>query len=169
MWQVPLIAMTLTGGLWYGVSASTLEVEARVGLLTVATLANAALGGLVLPRVRNVMAAHLAKMKEFYPNGFPVTKPSSIPVFGGDRGTMRVYAGLLLIAAFLSGAAAVQVFRGKMGMRDGSQQKTDMGLMPDADSHEDVSLDARPLGDPANASDAAPPMSEPAQSGATAP
>jgi hypothetical protein len=102
MWQVPLIATSLTGGLWYGVANSGLHQLARGSLLLLATLANAALGLLVLPRVRSVMDAHLKSMKEFHSKSFPVAPPSWVPFFGKERGTMRVYAALLSIAAALS-------------------------------------------------------------------
>lgn len=63
MWQVPVIAMTLTGGLWFG--------AARVGdmpgfqylLLLLAVLSNVGLA-IVLTRVRHV-GQYLEAMKAF--------------------------------------------------------------------------------------------------------
>jgi hypothetical protein len=114
MWQVPLIAMSLTGGLWYGVSNISLHQKARLGLLILAAFANAALGLLVLPRVRRVMEGHLVKMRDFYPAGFPVPKESWVPIFGGNGGMMKVYALLLSTAAVMSAYAAREIWLGGM-------------------------------------------------------
>src|ERR1041384_2643397 len=110
MWQVPLIAMSLTGGLWYGVSNSATPKMARLGLLLLAAIANAGLGGLVLPRVRNVMEAHLEKMKDFHVPGNPTPRDLTyLKWYGGSRGTMRVYATLLLLASAMSTIAWILV------------------------------------------------------------
>ena len=57
MWQVPIIAMTLTGGLWYGVATlGAVQAGVRMALLLFGAAANIALI-LVIQRVRFVMAA----------------------------------------------------------------------------------------------------------------
>jgi hypothetical protein len=118
MWQVPLIATSLTGGLWYGVANGALNKAGRFGLLLLAALADFGLGALVLPRVRNVMQAHLDDMAKFY----PTSKPKELDLFvlrkggwfGENRGAMRVYALLLLLASLMSVVAAVYVLTGSI-------------------------------------------------------
>lgn len=69
MWQVPVLAMTLTGGLWFGVS----KIEDRP-LLAVMLLLTAVVGNLtisvILLRFRFVMSCYLAWLEEAYPAGF---------------------------------------------------------------------------------------------------
>ena len=54
MWQIPLISMTLTGGLWFGVSRVDGQPLFQIALLLMATIGNAALF-LVIQRLRYVM------------------------------------------------------------------------------------------------------------------
>ncbi|WP_017963189.1 hypothetical protein [Rhizobium leguminosarum] len=69
MWQVPLVAMTVTGGLWYaafdldGAQSYKRALFALSGVLDLSLV-------FVLIRVRYVMGAYLEKMKAFHPNGF---------------------------------------------------------------------------------------------------
>jgi len=107
MWQVPVIAMTLTGGLWYGVA--TLN-EMKAGIKTLLLLL-AALGDLafivVLVRVRAVMAAYLEKIKDFNPGSFPAAAvPGSVWSFlgkeltaKGEKVVVRTFSILLGLAA----------------------------------------------------------------------
>src|SRR6266568_1142762 len=68
MWQVPIIAMTLTGGLWFGVAKIDVQ-SAQCALLALAVLGNSGLIA-VLHRTRFVMAKYLVKIEEFYPKAF---------------------------------------------------------------------------------------------------
>ncbi|KEO54660.1 class I SAM-dependent methyltransferase [Thioclava pacifica] len=69
MWQIPVLAMTLTGGLWFGVSkiednrllASLLLLTAVVGNLTLSV---------ILYRFRFVMRRYLAWLRDVHPDGF---------------------------------------------------------------------------------------------------
>lgn len=69
MWQIPVLAMTLTGGLWFGVSkiedrplfVSMLLLTAVIGNLTLAA---------ALVRFRFVMGCYLTWLKKAYPPGF---------------------------------------------------------------------------------------------------
>lgn len=69
MWQIPVLAMTLTGGLWFGVS-KTLESP----ILTSALLATACVGNviliLVLVRFRHVMECYLQWLRKSYAPGY---------------------------------------------------------------------------------------------------
>lgn len=73
MWQIPLLAMTLTGGLWYAVATTPdLPRSAQNGLLILAGAADLALV-LVLARIRFVMEGYIEKAKGFYEAGHPNT------------------------------------------------------------------------------------------------
>lgn len=69
MWQIPLIAMTLTGGLWFGVSRSDASPVLQLSLLGLAAVGNAVLI-VVLGRLRYIMGEYLDWLKAFYPAGF---------------------------------------------------------------------------------------------------
>lgn len=74
MWQIPLLAMTLTGGLWYAVATTPdLPRSAQNGLLILAGIADLALV-LVLARIRFVMEGYIEKAKDFYEAGHPNTR-----------------------------------------------------------------------------------------------
>lgn len=64
MWQIPLIAMTLTGGLWFGVSKADSSPLFQVCLLGLATAGNLGLL-IVLQRLRYVMQEYLGWLKRF--------------------------------------------------------------------------------------------------------
>lgn len=116
MWQVPTIAMTLTGGLWYGVT--TLQDEGhyvfRVLLLLLAVVSDLAFI-VVLLRVRAVTRAYLAKIKEFDPGSFPDTTYSgSFFAFlsdeiaaKGEDVVVRTFSCLLALAAIGSAVALI--------------------------------------------------------------
>ncbi|MCX8999993.1 methyltransferase domain-containing protein [Rhizobiaceae bacterium BDR2-2] len=69
MWQIPLIAMTLTGGLWFGVSKSEASPLFQISLLALAAVANLGLL-VVLFRLRYVMQRHLDWLEAFNAAGF---------------------------------------------------------------------------------------------------
>lgn len=69
MWQIPVLAMTLTGGLWFGVSRII-----ENSILVTVLLATAVVGNMillaVLMRFRHVMGCYLAWLRAAYPSGF---------------------------------------------------------------------------------------------------
>lgn len=71
MWQIPLIAMTLTGGLWFGVSS--LSKEDALALLRPGLLLLAGVGDLllivVLERLRHIVSEYLLWLQAAVPNG----------------------------------------------------------------------------------------------------
>lgn len=73
MWQIPLIAMTLTGGLWFGVSRPDTTPVFQFFLLGLAAAGNLVLI-VVLIRLRYIMAEYLAWQEKFYPDGFVAAK-----------------------------------------------------------------------------------------------
>jgi hypothetical protein len=73
MWKVPLLAMTLTGGLWFAVATTpTLTRPAQIGFMLLAAIANIALV-LVLARIRFVMQGYIERVELFYEEGRPRT------------------------------------------------------------------------------------------------
>lgn len=69
MWQIPILAMTLTGGLWFGVSTLNDNPALVTILLMTAFFGNLALS-VVLYRFRNVMQCYLDWLKKADPEGF---------------------------------------------------------------------------------------------------
>ncbi|WP_430436047.1 class I SAM-dependent methyltransferase [Oceanibaculum nanhaiense] len=69
MWQIPVLAMTLTGGLWFGVSKIEHRPLLTIMLLLTAVLSNITLS-IILLRFRFVMSRYLAWLKDAYPPGF---------------------------------------------------------------------------------------------------
>jgi hypothetical protein len=99
MWQVPIIAMTLTGGLWFG-ATKVLEMRAaQYALLFLACVGNAGLV-VVLKRTRFVMGEYLNKIKEFHPDGY--VDASRGGFLEGNKVVMRTFATLLALSAIMS-------------------------------------------------------------------
>lgn len=93
-WQIPLIMMTLNGGLWYSVASLDLSETAQRGVLWFAVLANLVMVA-GLWRLRNVMAGLLIQIHRY--QGTAAT--------GRPRIIQVMFSMLLLAAAF--GAAVV--------------------------------------------------------------
>src|SRR4051812_31335852 len=73
--QVPALAMTLTGGLWFGAGVTSgLPVEFRFALLIFAGLCDLALI-LATLRIRDVFESYLEKIKQFCPQSFASGTP----------------------------------------------------------------------------------------------
>src|SRR5690242_7345387 len=71
MWQVPTIALTLTGGLWYAVATlKGVDAQLRAGLLLFGAIGNFALA-MMVSRVRDVLGAYLDKISQFNPDSYP--------------------------------------------------------------------------------------------------
>lgn len=98
MWQIPAIAMTLTGGLWFG--ASIVEVKHFTYLLlSLAAIGNTGLA-LALHRMRFLIGEHLKKMREFHPTGFVEGEGGGL--FEGRKVVVRTFQALLLLSAVIS-------------------------------------------------------------------
>ncbi len=104
MWQIPLIAMTLTGGLWFGVSKVNESPLFQTCLLLLALFGNIGLI-VVLARLRYIMDEYLTWLQEFHPRGFVAAKGRR---FGTDSYTVRrIFQFLLGLAALISGMLMV--------------------------------------------------------------
>ena len=102
MWQVPVIAMTLTGGLWYGVGSMPVALLVKQALLLFSAVVNVGLI-LVIRRTRTVMGAYLDRIKEFHPMAFAAPSPgtSFLQRDGIVRDTMSVLMGFGALLSLL--------------------------------------------------------------------
>ena len=108
MWQIPVLAMTLTGGLWFGVSKLS-----DSPLLTSALLLTAVFGNLtlvfILYRFRHVMECYLDWLRTAHPDGFvdASTNSESESRFerfcNGNKTVRNLFSYMLYWAAALSG------------------------------------------------------------------
>jgi hypothetical protein len=94
-WQVPLIMMTLNGGLWYSVASLDLSVNAQRGMLLFAAFANVVMI-FGLQRIRNIMDNLLTAIHKYQSTEAP----------GRARVVQRLFQTLLLSAAVGAFAAA---------------------------------------------------------------
>lgn len=104
MWQIPIIAMTLTGGLWFGVSRVDDSPLFQTCLLFLACAGNVGLF-VVLGRLRYIMGEYLTWLERFHQRGFVPAKGRG---FGTSSQTVRwAFHVLLGLAAAISGALMV--------------------------------------------------------------
>jgi len=104
MWQVPVIAMTLTGGLWFGAAKTTELKGARYALLILAALGDVGLI-VVLTRTRFVMHQYLEKLRAFHISGF--VSATGTRLLEHDDIVPWTFTGLLALSAAISMAIIV--------------------------------------------------------------
>ena len=106
--RVPVLAMTLTGGLWFaaGVTAD-LHTAIRFGLLVFAGCCNLALIAAAL-RVRDVFHSYLEKLREFNPDSFASGRPKNpkVPRLR-DYSMISIYCVLMGVGGALSFGGAL--------------------------------------------------------------
>ena len=107
MWQVPVIAMTLTGGLWFGAANVGRMPGFQYLLLLLAAIANIGLI-FILTRVRYVMDGYLEAIKAFHPAGFVEARGTRVKAPRSVATTFRV---LLFLSAVISVVAMAIVYR----------------------------------------------------------
>lgn len=106
--QVPVLAMTLTGGLWFAAGITeNLYSEIRFGLLLFAGFCNIALI-LAALRIRDVFHSYLERIRQFCPDSFASGKPDDpkVPLLG-DYSMIAIYCALMGIGSVLSFAGAL--------------------------------------------------------------
>ena len=105
--QVPALAMTLTGGLWFAAAMTEdLAMEIRFALLVFAGLCNLSLVFAIL-RIRDVFESYLEQLKAYYPQGFASGYPKNPKVpWLGSYSMIIIYCALMLIGACFSFVAA---------------------------------------------------------------
>lgn len=99
MWQIPLISMTLTGGLWFGVSRVEDFPLFQLALLVLAVSGNGALFIIIL-RLRFVMERHLNWLETSYPAGFVSARGKQW--YNKPFLVRTLFQSMLLLAATLS-------------------------------------------------------------------
>lgn len=102
MWQVPLIAMTVTGGLWYGIAQQGVVGDIRKPLLLFACLANLSLI-FVMIRVRHIFEKILDLTKPFSSNAIADTKKFFLP----EKSVLVIFCVLLGFSSVISFVGAV--------------------------------------------------------------
>lgn len=98
MWQVPLLAMSLTGGLWFGV-AKTASPLFQLSLLTLAALGNLVLI-VVVARLRYIMEAYLRWLEDFNASGFVAARGDKI--WNGPFMVRRMFQTMFALTAIIS-------------------------------------------------------------------
>ena len=111
MWQVPVIAMTLTGGLWFGAASLDSMPGFKYLLLSFGALANLGLM-VVLTRVRYVMGEYLNAIKQFYPDHFVAADGKK---FQSPSAVARTFCTLLFISAAISAIGIAIVCKSAKG------------------------------------------------------
>jgi hypothetical protein len=101
--QVPVLAMTLTGGLWFGAGVtSNLDAEFRFALLIFAGLCDLALI-LAILRIRDVFESYLEKIEKFCPSNFASGVPSKPKMpWLGSYSMISIYCTLIFVGAIFS-------------------------------------------------------------------
>lgn len=106
MWQIPLIAMTLTGGLWFGVSKTESSKLFGACLLVIAILGNIGLV-IALKRLRYVMSKYLIWFEAAHPSGF--VRAEGDGTWAGDGWFTQSYVVRHVFQWMLIAAAAVSL------------------------------------------------------------
>jgi hypothetical protein len=106
--QVPVLAMTLTGGLWFAAGVTeNLYPEIRFGLLLFAGFCNIALI-LAALRIRDVFHSYLERIEQFRPDSFASGKPNDPKMAHlGDYSMITIYCALMAIGSVLSFAGTL--------------------------------------------------------------
>lgn len=105
--QVPVLSMTLTGGLWFGAGVNEhLPTEIKFSLLFFAGLCNLALILAVL-RIRDVLESHFEKIEAFHAASFASGRPLNPKIpWLGSYSMISIYSVLMIIAALFSFSGA---------------------------------------------------------------
>lgn len=98
MWQVPIIAMTLTGGLWFGADG-TEDMFLKTILLLLAAIGNFGLA-IVLNRTRFVMGKYLDKIETFSQEGFVLAAGDTL--LTSKKVVAWTFWALLMLSGLLS-------------------------------------------------------------------
>lgn len=112
MWQIPLIAMTLTGGLWFGVSKTESSKLFSACLLVIAILGNVGLV-IALKRLRFVMSRYLEWFRSAHPSGFVSAEGDGSRTGDGwftqSYVVRHVFQWMLIAAAVVSSVLLVHI------------------------------------------------------------
>lgn len=109
--RVPVLAMTLTGGLWFAAGITeNLHCAMRFGLLVFAGCCNLALIAAAL-RIRDVFHSYLEQLKKFHPDSFADGKPKEARVPRlKDYSMIGIYCVLMGFGSLLSFSGALAFY-----------------------------------------------------------
>jgi SAM-dependent methyltransferase len=123
MWQIPLIAMSLTGGLWFGVSKVELSWVFQASLLLLAVVGNIGLA-IALQRLRFIMSKYLAWFKKVQPDEFIAAEGDGEPYgdgcFTSSKTVKKVFERLLVGAAIISLLLCVNIISNRPALHTSS-------------------------------------------------
>ena len=110
--QVPVLAVTLTGGLWLagGLNEHLVAREIQFALIFFSGLCNL---GLLLAaiRIRDVFESYIERIQQFYPDGFADGKPKRPRLSRlGSYSMISIYCLLILVAGVMSFVTAFTIF-----------------------------------------------------------
>jgi hypothetical protein len=105
MWQVPIIAMTLTGGLWFGIYSNNLSTKTACTLLFFCATSDI-LFILILWRVRTIMGLLIKKLHDFNPIYSIDASNGSWP-FNKNHLVVTLFSVMLLFSSIISICEAV--------------------------------------------------------------
>ena len=111
MWQVPIISMTLTGGLWFGIASSSINDYAAGSLFLFASICNI-LFIFILKRVRFIMELIIEKLTEFNPKYAinPKKSTKGTKFLRQDKLVISIFSIMLILSSSLSFTAFVYKF-----------------------------------------------------------
>lgn len=144
MWQIPLIGMTLTGGLWFGVAKVDGSPFFQFGLLALAGIGNLVLVA-VLGRLRYIMGQYLDWLEHFDSDGFVAA--GGVSIWTRPRLVRTLFQMMLCLAALISGGLMVSTARQAnwIGAGAGASSKSvafyDRAARDLADSYESISFE----------------------------
>lgn len=109
--RVPVLAMTLTGGLWFAAGITeNLHCAMRFGLLVFAGCCNLALIAAAL-RIRDVFDSYLEKLRDFQPDSFVDGKPKEARVPRlKDYSMIGIYCALMGLGSLVSFSGALAFY-----------------------------------------------------------
>lgn len=107
MWQVPVIAVTINGGLWFAAATITTSKLVPLFSLSLAIVLDVAFI-FVLLRVRYVMDAYMTTIKSFSESNYP-NAPGNNRIYTRPYVVVRAFVSALSIAAFLSFATILSI------------------------------------------------------------
>jgi SAM-dependent methyltransferase len=143
MWQIPLIGMTLTGGLWFGVAKTDATPGFQICLLGLAADGNVGLL-VILTRLRYIMERYLDWLRAFdtamfveAPGAGPLSRPLMV------RTVFQVMLGLAAMASILlmTAPAKQMGWWGKGASSDASIIFYDRQAEDLADAYEAISFE----------------------------
>lgn len=151
MWQIPVLAMTLTGGLWFGVSTIDNNAMLVTILLLTAVMGNVMLCG-VLVRFRHVMGCYLDWLKAADRDGFVDASLMSenatrLEIFcNKDKKVHTLFLYMLSWAAICSVVVLAGFWNDKLGIIDLSKSNPSLEFYDEhavalADSYESVAFE----------------------------